>query len=102
MASPNVARITDSPFFKAVGPVFNAILAATIIGVGTRVLDRMDRMEAFMAAAQADKATMELRMKRAEALLEAEDSAIKTLSDAVIRLQDRLDNFDRPPRKDRE
>lgn len=101
MASPTVARVTESPFFRAIGPTFNAILAAAVIGVGTRVMDRMDRMEAFMNAAQTDKATMELRMKRSEDAIEGLIVANRALTETVIHLQDRFDAMGPPGRKDR-
>jgi hypothetical protein len=101
MASPNVARVTESPLFRAIGPTFNAILAAAVIGVGTRVMDRMDRMEAFINAAQTDKATMELRMKRSEEAIEGLIAANRALTEGLIRLQDRVDSMGPAPRKDR-
>lgn len=101
MASPQIDRIADSSLFKVASPVITAVLAAIVIGLGGRLVDRLDRMETLLAAAQTDKATMELRVKAIESLVPERGAAIKALGDKVLMLEFKVEDLQRqqPARK---
>lgn len=95
MASPQIDRITESSLFKVASPVITTVLAAIVIGLGGRLVDRLDRMETLLAAAQTDRATMELRVKTIEALVPERGAAIKLLSDKVLMLEFKVEDLQR-------
>lgn len=95
MASPQIDRIADSSIFKVASPVITTVLAAVVIGMGGRLVDRLDRMEALLAAAQTDKATMDLRVKALEALVPERGAALKSLGDKVLMLEFKVEDLQR-------
>lgn len=95
MASPQIDRIADSSIFKVASPVITAVLAAVVIGLGGRLVDRLDRMESLLAAAQTDKATMDLRVKALEALVPERGAAIKAQGDKILMLEFKVEDLQR-------
>lgn len=99
MATLLIDRAADSSFLKIATPVATAVLTAIVIGMGGRLVDRLDRMESLLAAAQTDRATMELRVKTLEALVPERGAAIKTLSDKVLMLEFKVEDLQRGEKK---
>lgn len=103
MANPQIDKIAESSVFKVIAPVLNALLAAVVIGYGGRLVDRLDRMEALLAVAQTDKATIELRVKALEVLVPERTAMLKMLSDKVLMLEFKVEDLQRnPPSKGRQ
>lgn len=95
MASPQIDRIADSSLFKVASPLITAVLAAIVIGLGGRLVDRLDRMEQLLATAQTDKATMDLRVKSIEAIVPERGAALKALGDKVLMLEFKVEDLQR-------
>ena len=101
MASPQMDRIAESAFVKIAPTVISGVLSAVVIGLGGRLVDRLDRMETLLAAMQTDKATMDLRVKTLEALVPERGAAIKTQGDKILMLEFKVEDLQRqlPQRK---
>lgn len=89
-------KVADSALLKVASYAITAIMVPSMFVLGTRLVERIDRLEVLLAVSQTDKATMELRLHSMEALAVERGPVIKALQDKVLMLEFKMEDQQRP------
>lgn len=85
MSNPSLQRLADSAALKVLQYAVTGLMVPAVLWYGGKTLERLDRMEALLAQANIDRATVDLRLQSVERQLAERAAVLSALAEKVTR-----------------